>query len=168
MTRRMARALSLRPVRSVKEIIDGVFLNVAAGVTTTVVLADTVDDYTGTTGTHPIGSSIKAIYLEASYFGNGSTGRLDWLLMKDPGAQLSSLPVPGSTGGNTNRKWVFHESKGLLPGIAADGGTVSKKAGWIKIPSKMTRMGDRDQIILRIGASIVHSFCVKSIYKWFA
>lgn len=163
--RRNRRAFSLRPVRSNKEIVDGVFLNVAAGVITRIAVAQSVNDYTGAVGTCPIGSSIKAIYLEASYFGRSGGGRLDWYMGKSPGNNLT-LPVPGATGGDDNRKWVFHESKGLQALNIA--GSPAKKSGWLKIPGKMSRMGEDDRIELAIGSSVAYDFCLKAIYKWYA
>jgi len=159
------RALSLRPVRSVKEIVDGVFLNVAAGVTTDFAVVQSVNDYTGGIGTCPIGAHVKSIYIEASY--NGPTGgqaRMDWFIGKSPGNNLT-LPIPGATGGDDNRKWIFHESKGMMP---SEEGGIAKKSGWIRVPPKMQRMGEDDRILIRIGASSVYSWCGKTIYKWYA
>ncbi len=167
MPRRMSRkALSLRPVVSNKESVDGVFLAVAAGVTTTMVLATSVNDYGGAVGDCPQGSSIRSLYLEVSYSEQAITPtNFDWFLAKNPGSQLT-LPVPGSVGGNTNRKWVFHESKGLAPN--EENASPSKKAGWIKIPGKYFRMGENDQLVLRARGASQYNLCVKCIYKWFA
>ncbi len=165
--RRVRRGFSLRPVRSVKEVVDGVFLNVAGGTTTVVDVASAVNDYTGQVGTCPIGASIKALFVEASYSAGVAAAsrstRIDWLLGKAP----SNLPftiVPGSTGGDPERKWVFHESKGLGGAVGED---ISKKGGWIRVPPKMTRMGEDDKLEFRIGSSDVYNFCLKVIYKWY-
>ena len=142
------------------------FLGVAAGVTTTVALATAVNDYTGSVGTCPIGSNIKSIYIEASYSNDVATsGRLDWLLVKDPSGLGISI-VPGSTGGDPQRKWVFHESKGNNP--VESGGGLSKKSGWIRVPPKMQRMGEDDVLQLKVGSSTTYNFCLKCIYKWYA
>ncbi len=164
--RRVKRGFSLRPVRSVKEIVDGVFLAVAGGVITVVAVATAVNDYTGAVGTCPIGATIKALYVEASYSNQGTIrARIDWLLGKSP-SNLPFGPVPGATGGDPERKWIFHESKGLNPPEV--NATPSKKSGWIRVPPKMTRMGEDDALIFRIGSSQNYNFCLKVIYKWYA
>ncbi len=161
------KAFALRPVHSVKEIVDGVFLAVSAGVSTTVVACLVVNDYTGTVGTCPIGASIKSMWIHVSYALVSATpdSNFDWYLIKDPGTQLA-IPTPGATGGNVNRKWIFHESKGLAPN--ADDANPQVNQGWIKIPRKMTRMGESDRILLVArGAASNYNLCVKIIYKWF-
>ncbi len=151
--------------RSSKEIVRSVTLGVAAGVTTAVVLADSVNDYTGTIGTCPIGSKISRIHLQVSYQSTQATSnQADWYVAKDPGGGLP-LPVPASTGGNANRKWIFHESTGINPD---DDGFMARKEGWLEIPKKMQRMGEGDQIELRFNAAGIYDLCIKCIYKWYA
>ncbi len=165
-TRRSNRkAFALRPVHTNKEIVDSVTLGVSGGINTTVALATSVNDYTGTVGTCPIGSSIKAINLQVTYQSNeATTGRLDWYLMKNPANQITQ-PIPGATGGDPARKFVFHESKGINPD---DDGGPTRDQGWISIPKRYTRMGEDDRILIRFGASDIHDVCIKAVYKWFA
>lgn len=164
---RTRRAFALRPVRSVKEIIDGIFLGVAAGVTTTTVVATSVNSYVGTIGTCPIGATIKAMYVSVTYASTVSTpdSAFDWYIAKNPAGQLA-MPQPGSTGGNPNRKWIFFESKGLAPN--ADDANPDDKSGWIKVPKKMQRMGEDDEFIITARNVVAgYNLCVKCIYKWF-
>ncbi len=164
MRHRAKTAFSLRPVRSNKETIDGVFLGVAAGVTTIVNVASQINDYIGTVGSCPIGASIKAFFIELSYSQTAAVEtNFDWFIGKSPGDNLT-LPVPGATGGTPNRKWLFHEGKGIAP----RSGNVTKMQGWIKVPSKMTRMGEDDIFEIHLRCAAAYNACLKVIYKWYA
>ncbi len=86
--------------RSSKEIFRSVTLGVAAGVTTAVVFATSVNDYTGAVGTCPIGSKISRIHIQISYQSTqAGSNQADWYVAKNPANGLA-LPAPGVTGGN--------------------------------------------------------------------
>ncbi len=158
-------------VRRNKETVDSVAFAVAAGVVTTVVIAQAVNDYTGIVGTSPIGSKIKAIWIEASYTKADSlVGRLDWMLMKDPALVTDSGIIPGATGGNEGRKYVFLERKGIMSndGLVAQGGSPARFAGWIMVPRRFQNLAEGDRFLIKIGSSVVYNFCLKVIYKWLA
>jgi len=158
------------PVRHNKEIVDVVALVVAAGVNTTINVAIAINDYVGGVGTCPISAKIKAIWLEVSYTKSESTvGRLDWYIAKNP-TQSLILPVAGNTGGDSNRKFIFMERKGLTSndGLLEQGGSPARFAGWVMVPKRFQNMAENDAIQLRIGSSVVHNFCAKIIYKWIA
>ncbi len=154
-------------LRSNKEIIDSVSIAVGAGVTTTVVLCESKNDYLGAVGTCVIGAKIKAIWLELTYNSESvNQQRLDWYLAKKPGSHGAFISIPGATGGNLERKFIFMERKGLNPKTA--GGSPTKVAGWIRIPRRYQNMAEADKIQIAINASDVYSVCIKAIYKWFA
>ncbi len=159
------------PVVSNKEIIDGVFLIVAGGVTTDVSLAAAVNNYTGTVGDVPVNGQVKGFYLETSYANvDNIVGRLDWYLCKKPaGLAIASFPSPGATGGTNFRKYIFHEEKGIFTngnGTTA-GGQMKSTKQFIAIPPRFKKMSEDDAWFIRIGASENYSFCIKAIYKWF-
>jgi len=150
-----------------------VFLAVAAAVTTDFVVASSVNDYTGAIGTCPIGAKIKAIFIDYSYNSNSSisNGRMDFYLCKNPNIGLANFPIPGATGGNAKRKFIFLERKGLNPVATAGFGAnsqLARGAGWIRIPKRFQNMAEGDSMTIRIGSSIDYNFCIKTIYKWFA
>jgi len=144
---------------------------VPAATTTDIDLATAVNDYIGTVGTCPLGATILGFYLETSMQVNDTIlGRLDWFLCKRDGNRtVTSFPVPGATGGDILRKFIFHESKGIGQGnsSAVIGGQTSRMREFIKIPKKFRRMGEADRWTIRAGASIDYSFCLKCIYKWY-
>jgi len=173
MPRRFSSRLAV--VRSNKEVVDGVFLKVTGGTITDVIVAQSVNDYTGTVGTCPISSKVKAVFIEWSYNADSTLeGRLDWLFCKAPGSlNASVMPVPGNVGGDLNRKFVFQERKGLTnPFNTGSGFAVSSqiRGGMmlLKIPRRFQNMAEGDQLILRIHSSVNYNFCLKLIYKWFA
>ncbi len=160
-----------RPINSNKEIVDAVAFLVTGGVTTDLDIATAVNDYTGTVGTVPLGSSILGFYIESSTQINDTIlGRVDWILIKrDNGSSVGNYPTPGSSGAHSRRKFVFHESKGIGQGnsSAVIGGQTSRMREFIKIPKKFRRMGELDTWTIRAGASVDYSVCFKIIYKRF-
>ncbi len=161
---RFRRSLALRPIVSNKEVVDSTLLGVGAGVTSTVVLANTVNDYTGTVGTNPLGAKISHLFLFVQMISTGSgTANMDWFIMKSPNGIVP--PTPGAVGGDVNRKWVLHEEKGI-PGNSSDGSYPLTFKGVISIPRGRQRFGETDQIRLVLrGAVDIHNICIKAIYK---
>ncbi len=149
-------------IHSRKEIVDGVFLAVAAGVNTTVDLATAINDYTGTAGTVEVGSKISSIYLFFQILPTVATANVDWFVMKKPNDVIP--PTPGGTGGTVQRKYILHEEKGI-PGNASDGAYPLTFKGVIKIPRGRQRMAEGDKIILKFRGADIHNACLKSIYK---
>ncbi len=146
-----------------KEIVDSVLLGVAAGTTTVVSLASVVNDYTGAVGTVETGSKIKFIYLFVQIISATGTANNDFYIQKSPFGV--PFPTPGATGGDTSRKYILHEEKGI-PGNAADGAYPLTFKGVVKIPRGRQRFGEGDVLVLVLrGAVDIHNICVKSIYK---
>ncbi len=170
MARRFQGKLRNIPIVSNKEVLDAVSLIVAGGVTTDIVVAEAINDYTGTVATCPTNCQIKGFYLETSYNNvDNIVGRLDWYLAKRPSQiAISLFPTPGNVGGNVSRKFVFHERKGIFNGTATTGGgQMSKAVEFIAIPKRFQKMSEGDEWFIRVGASENYSFCLKAIYKWF-
>jgi len=168
---RFRQSMAKRPIVSNKEIVDSVTLLVSAGVTTTVNLANTINDYAGTIGTQPLGSKILGFYLEISYnLSQVIVGRFDWYLAKrNSGRAIVDYPAPGATGGNVLRKSIYHERKGVLDGGTTSnaGGQTSKSVEFIKIPRGAQRMGENDFWTIFASGSTNYSMCIKCIYKWY-
>ncbi len=156
------------PVRTNKEIIDAVLLGTPAGTVSEISIATAVNDYTGGVGDCPIGSKIKAIWIDNSYTsGSEIPGRMDWLVQKIPG----TLPgaTPGGTGGQLVRKFIFLERKGLNNTVATGSGNNPRAAaGWLMVPKRFQNMAEGDRIVCRFSASEIYDMCFKFIYKWMA
>ncbi len=167
------RSLAKRPITSNKEIIDVTSLTVAAGVTTDISVATSINDYTGGVGTCPLGSTILGFYIEASVIdvsGSDLSNRIDWYLgKKDLNPTISTYPVPGATGGSPLRRHIFHEEKGILPSAAAVGRGVQqvRTRTFVRVPKSKRRMQESGEWFIRAGSSGSYSVCYKIIYKWF-
>ncbi len=149
-----------------KNILDGTFLGVAAGVTTEVTVAAAVNDYVGGATEVPIGARIKSVYLFVQMISTTGTSNHDWYFMKRPGINSSvAPPTPGTIGGNKARKFVLHEEKGI-PGNAGDGAYPLTFKGVIKIPKQYQRMGEDDDLMVIMRAVDISNACVKCIYRW--
>ncbi len=158
------RGLNLRPINSVKNIIDGTFLAVAAAANTDVILAVAVNNYTGLTAEVPIGAKVSSIYLFVQILPTAGTANVDWYIMKKPATIV--VPVPGATGGDQARRFILHEEKGI-PGNAADGAYPLTFKGVIKIPRGRQRFAEGDQIFLRLRGADIYNACIKCIYKFY-
>ena len=154
-------------MNSNKEIIDSTVIGVAAGTVTTTNLVVTVNDYTGTVGQIPIGSTVKGIYLFHQIQPQAAQAQVDWNIGKTPGNQVA-LPQPGNVGGSNARKWILHEEKGI-PGIFNNGASPLTFRGFIKMPrgKGMPRFGEDDRVQLKSSAATVYDMCLKAIYKRF-
>ncbi len=162
------RGQSLRPINSVKHIID-VSGALTAGNASIAQVAVTVPALSATfkPGDLRIGEKVNGMYI--SIFIIGSTGApisgpINWYIWKEHTGQATSLPTAGNTGISPLRQQIFHEEKGLS---GSGDGTPMVFKGVIAIPKGMRTMreGDSFQIVLNGDASDTLNFCVKCIYK---
>ncbi len=163
----------LRPVDSIKKVID-VEAGLVAATTSTNVLLNTTsgtawvdaNDSSVPQGCHVYGLYLS-IYATLDGSPDASVPVINWFIFKNPSGSLTP-PVPGATGGNENRRFILHEQKGLL-GFDTPGAPPRKLfEGVIKIPRHMQRMGRDDEITVLIRAeNQAGFFCLKSIYKFF-
>lgn len=163
----MRRALALRPINSVKNIVDGTFLGVSGGTQTKTLVANGVNDYTGASGQVPIGATVKSVYLFIQILDSGSTAtNVDWYIWKGPLDLNAGMPAPGATGGDENRKYILHEEKGI-PGNALDGAFPLTFKGVIKIPRGRQRFGEGDRLQVNAVGASAYNMCLKCIYKFY-
>jgi len=160
------RGMGLRPINSVKNIVDSTLLGVAAGTVSAVDMAIAVNDYTGGVADCPTGCVIKSIYLFVQVLPTAGTANVDWFIVKAPQDVAAALPTPGATGGTVVRKFILHEEKGI-PGNAADGAYPLTFKGVIKIPRGRQRMAEGDRIRIRIVGADIYNACIKCIYKFY-
>ncbi len=167
---RFRRGNSLRPVNSIKHIIDteGVWTDVTS-LSPIAVAVPNVDTTTFKPGDIRVGATVNGFFL--SIFAIGSTGApvagsINWYLIKvHGGAQINALPVPGQTGTSDIRNQIIHEEKGI-PG--SGDGTPMVFKGVIAIPRGMRRMREGDQWTIGAVSSVAGNdvnFCIKAIYK---
>lgn len=161
---RSRRALSLRPVNSVKNIQDSTQIGVTGGTNASVSIAAAVNAYSGAVNEVPIGAKVNAVYLFVQIACDSTTANVDWYIGKFPSGL--TLPNPGSTGGNVYRRYILHEGKGL-PGNYAAGSSPLTFEGVIRIPKGRKRFAEGDAITFVARGGSQFSLCVKAIYKFF-
>ncbi len=161
---RYRRSSNLRPINSVKNIVDGTFLGVTAATSTFVTLGATVNTYGGGVTEVPIGAKVYSVYLFVQIISATGTANADFFITKYPANVV--LPVPGVTGGSPARKFILHEEKGL-PGNAADGAYPLTFKGVIRIPKGRQRFAEGDTLQLIARSADVYNMCVKCIYKFY-
>ncbi len=160
---------NLRPVNSIKHVVD--FSGaIAAATQTEIVVCDAVQDAVLTTPSQTtIGARVSAIYLDVEV---NSTERIEGtpitnaylMVFKNPGSNLTP-PSASSVGTSDNKRWVIHQEMVMLQN--ADGGnprTLFK--GVIRIPRAMQRQGNDDQLVVVFVSPIFDcAVCVQCIYK---
>ncbi len=156
----------LRPINSVKNIVDGTFLTVAAATVTTVQLATAVNTYAGGVADVPIGAKVSSIYLFLQIQQQAVNSNVDWYIFKNPGNTIAAPAVPGATGGSPMRKWILHEEKGI-PGPVNNGSPPLTFRGVIRIPKGKQRWGEDDRLTIRMRGAAAYDACVKCIYKFY-
>jgi len=162
----------LRPINSIKKVIDSDGGLVANVVSSNVILNTTAgtawvdaNDSSVPQACHVYGLFLS-IYATKDGAPDASVPLIDWFIAKNPSGSLT-LPTPGATGGNENRRFILHEGKGLL---GFDTVTNPRKLfeGVIKIPKHMQRMGRDDELAVNIMSADHNGFfCIKAIYKYF-
>ncbi len=159
---------SKRPIRSIKNIIDGEG-NILAATAAEQQIATTVNTYTGAVTETTVGSSINAFYVSVFMLNDvdQAAGSLNWYIAKrHAGQTFASFPSPGAVGGSTVRNQIFHMEKGLAGNIA-DGGSTMVFKGVIKVPRGQQRMREGDIWFIAIENIQAGKFCIQAIYKWY-
>ncbi len=160
------RALRNRPVHSEKEEITWSNLAQNASATKQVDIITAVDSPT-TAGQVEIGATVKWIYFEFHFSPEVITNTkvIHWLIQKVPSgvSQMESTP---STYDTVVKRFVLKRGMEML---VKDAGTVFKRIFVVKIPPRLSRMGDADQIQFRYICSSTETInaCGIAIFKQF-
>ncbi len=163
---------SKRPIMSVKKVIDALGATVASTVSE-IPLADASSGpawVDAGDSSVPIGCTISSIFLSVFVYLDEAVGVstpiVDWYFAKEPGNAFT-MPEPGLTGGNENRRWIMHEEKGLAPDVG-NGGTPMVFKGVLRIPRGRQRMGKDDRLSIHLLTENHKAwFCIKAIYKFY-
>lgn len=174
----MARGFnrSIRPVQSLKHVVDTATAAVPAGVVTSVILAESEGNPTlaGVTQVNE-GCTINAIYLRVETVHNSGTWvtipRVYMIVVKSPGNEVIA-PYPASVGDSDAKRFVIHQEMMMQTGVSADANSFPRTMfnGVIKIPRGYRRMGYNDRLIVNFALDVAEttatvSTCVQCIYK---
>ncbi len=172
--------MGLRPIDSVKHIVELSSVLAAGANTSVATIVDGVDTYTlADTNGVPTGAKVFSFFMSSYFVSEGGelateVPVVDWYIIKSPGGAFAAtfdadnLPTPGSTGAHKNKRWIIHTEKGLTGGGDASlAGVPMVFKGVIRIPRKMQRIGEDDDLIFCARANFATKFCVQFIYKHF-
>ncbi len=176
----MARAFnrSIRPVNSVKHVVDTASAAVPAGVTTSVIVAQSVDSPTLANVEQVESSSvINSIYARVETLHNSGTWvtvpRVYMLVLKTPGNEVVS-PYPATVGSSDAKRFVIHQEMLMQTGSSADSLSFPRTMfnGVIKIPRGYRRFGYNDRLVFVFALDAAETtatvnVCVQCIYKEF-
>ena len=175
--RRNRRALAIRPVSSLKHVVDTSGA-VTAGIAATTDLVIQHDD-PATTFNNRVhtGAHVKAIFLSVQVVGTtaySGVPKVYFLVYKDPSGQIPSPPVVDSVGVSAKRKFVIHQEMLMVTtqSTTNDGFPRTMFKGVILIPRRYSRFGDGDRLRFTIGNAPAEAtgstdWCLQCIYKEF-
>ncbi len=175
------RSNQLRPINSVKHIVEA--STIIAAITDTVVLrlVAGVDTYSlADADGVPTGSRVNSFFLSTfAYTEGGEVANevplVDWYIIHNPSNRFgttfdaANLPTPGATGIHKNKRFIIHTEKGLSGGGDASlAGVPMVFKGVIGIPKKMRRIGEDDEFLVCYRANFATKVCAQAIYKHYS
>ncbi len=166
------RQMSLRPVKSEKHEITWSNLGENASTPKTVTLIQASG--APTTAIHvEVGSTIRSIFVEFNLNGVDNSGTVQvfhWAIMKAPSGD-PTFDVDPTTYNGPRKRFTLKRGMEMLPEIPlGSGGTVqTKRVFVVKIPPRMRRFGDDDQLQLMYKSTSTSgiNFCGIAIFKEF-
>ncbi len=173
----LRRALAVRPVNSLKHVIDtnGAVSLAVQSVNDIVASVDSPATTTTPTQCH-IGSVVKSFFLRVEVVGSTASGGVQniYLAVFKNQSNASSIANIDKIGISTKRKFVIHQEMIMLAPFVT-GATQFPRTlfkGVIKIPKIYQRNGESDKIQVLLQhrngeASQVTDFCMQAIYKEF-
>ncbi len=168
--------MAIRPVQSLKHIVDVASSVVLAVQTTIPVIESNPSPSLGNVTNVNEGSTVNAIYLRCEVLPTGvysGVPRVYMAVFKDPGAGLT-VPSANQTGPSSNKRYIIHQEMVMVNNPGADGAVVPRTMfqGVIKIPPRLKRFGYSDRLIVIFQngtgeTSGIANVCVQCIYKEF-
>jgi len=160
----------LRPINSVKNIVQEISA-VAAAAQATTVIAQAVDAPTLAATTEvEKACRINQIYIEVWIYGAAAdnvNSPITWMLFQNP-SNAFTTPAPSTVGASDLKRYVIAMGKGLV-GNQAVGNPPYLIRGWFAVPKVRRRMGQDDTInfvLINNTAGVINT-CKLFIYKWY-
>ncbi len=155
-------------INSVKHIVQFTGLNIASLGVSNLALADAVDAPTGSSSTQVrIGSTIKAIYIEMWYLGDGQANTIQTTILEKQPIKTNnpSFAQMGDLHNYNNKNNILYTTEGLVG--ETDTNPIPALRGWFKIPKGKQRMSQESAIKLSIAAQGVDGLdiCGQAQYK---
>ncbi len=166
------------PVVSIKHIVETNGILAATTNTVQSILKESVDAYSlADSNGVPTGSRTSSFYLSVYIISEGGevaneVPLVDWYIIHSPSGIFAatfgtgSLPTPGATGIHKNKRQIIHTEKGLSGGGNASlAGVPMIFKGVIRIPKRMQRAGEDDELLLCVRTNFAAKICTQAIYK---
>ncbi len=164
----MGKFTRLRPVNSLKHIVDVQGGLVAAAQTNTIVISAVDTPSTGVANNIHQGATVGSIFLnvQVAATGTAALANVYMIVMKSAGNALP-IPVANVVGVSDERRHVLHQEMIMTEkNTTAIPRTLFK--GVIKIPPRIRRFGIDDVLVIGLFAPGVNfDFCIQVIYKEF-
>ncbi len=170
------RAMALRPVQSLKHVIDTNGAITGGTPSTTDVITTVDSPVLASVNQCANGSTVSSLFLNISVvpvIAAGGVNNMYLIVYKNPANNLSAPPVD-SVGTSDRKRYVVHQEMLMLGNGVDQGSNISRTLfkGVIKLPRTFKRNGyeDRLQVIIghRAGEVTQQSdFCLQCIYKEF-
>ncbi len=160
----MARFSRLHPVNTEKHEITGSFIGQDASTVQQLTIAKGVDAPSANLSTEVvIGSHVRWIYFEINMSAEDvvTTTILHWNITKYPFGTVVTSP---NTYNAKDKRFVLKRGMEMLPKSA---GTVIKRIFVVKIPPRLSRLGDEDKLVfsyIASGTNLVN-LCFFAVYK---
>lgn len=171
---RYNRGMALRPVNSLKHVVDTNGGITGGTPSTTNVINAVANPATTTPNDCTIGSTVSSIFLNVQVIQKVAAGGVDNIYMivyKNPGGDVTG-PAVDNVGGGDDRKRVIHQEMIMTGNVLTAAAAIPKTLfkGVIRIPRAIRRNGVSDQLQVIIGhrageASQQSNFCLQCIYK---
>ncbi len=169
-----ARAMRLRPVHSLKHIVDTATSAVLAVISEVPVITAVASPSLASVTQINQGSTVNAIYLNIQVLATNvfaGVPRIYFAVMKKPGGGLTN-PNPNAAGASDNKKFIIHQEMLMVANAADSGFPRTVFTGVIKIPPRLKRFGYNDELVVLFQNGVgettgINNVCVQCIYKEF-
>ncbi len=172
MSFRSRQALRLRPVKSLKHIVDVATSTVTATVSVIPVIEVVASPSIASPTQVNEGSTIGSIFLRVEVLATNafsSVPRVYMIVFKNPGNNLT-VGSPNGYGIDDTKRYVIHQEMVMVGNGAQTAFPRTLFKGVIRIPPRLKRFGYNDKLILAFqnGAgesSGITNVCIQCIYK---
>jgi len=169
------RGMALRPVRSLKHIVDVATATVTSVISTIPVIEAVPSPVLANVTEVEEGTRVNAIYLRVEVLATNlfsDVPRIYFLVFKDLANQLSN-PSPSGAGIAAQKRQIIHQEMTMIGGKGG-GESFPRTAfnGVIRIPPKLRRFGYGDKLFILLQNSAaettgITNVCIQCIYKEF-
>ncbi len=164
--------MSLRPVKTEKHEITWSNLGQNASTVQTVTLIQSSSAPSSAIHVE-VGSTIRSVYLETNLNGVDNSGTVQvfhWAILKAPAGD-PTFDIDPTTYNSSRKRFILKRGMEMLPEIPlGSGGTVqTKRVFVVRIPPRMRRFGDDDQLQLVYKSTSTSgiNYCGIAIFKEF-